>query len=75
MQQSLQTSGGAAPALLPPPSLLHSPSVRHPVFFTERYRKMPVVGTAMGPSNSPITHGYAFPEAFRTTPGGGVPKL
>lgn len=51
----------------------HSASTRHPVFFTERLRRSPVL-TGPSMANSPVAHGYAYQDALRKE-GTSVPKL
>lgn len=52
----------------------HNSSIRHPVFFTEKLRRPPLV---LGPGVvglSPVAHGYAYQDGRRAD-GISAPKL
>lgn len=51
----------------------HNASVRHPVFFTERLRRPPLV-LSPGMGLSPVAHGYVYQDGRRAD-GAVVPKL
>ncbi|KAK5991506.1 hypothetical protein PT974_09789 [Cladobotryum mycophilum] len=54
---------------------VHNASTRHPVFFTERLRKSPVVAPP-GMINSPVAQGYVYQETQRSADGSSnAPKL
>ncbi|KAH9233336.1 hypothetical protein K456DRAFT_53900 [Colletotrichum gloeosporioides 23] len=64
----------------PPPPLLHlqppaqhNASVRHPVFFTEKLRRPPLV-LSPGMGMSPVAHGYVYQDGRRAD-GTSGPKL
>ncbi len=50
-----------APIALPPPVVSpQDPSVRHPVFFTERLRRKPPSSVPAVSHPSPVAHGYVY---------------
>ncbi|KAK2730338.1 short-chain dehydrogenase/reductase family oxidoreductase [Colletotrichum kahawae] len=68
--------------LPPPPPLLHlqpaaaqqhNASIRHPVFFTEKLRRPPLV-LSPGMGMSPVAHGYVYQDG-RGADGTAGPKL
>ncbi|KAK2001624.1 hypothetical protein LX36DRAFT_653124 [Colletotrichum falcatum] len=51
----------------------HNASIRHPVFFTGKLRRLPSsLGPVMG--TSPVAHGYVYQDGRRAD-GNSVPKL
>ncbi|KAF9881578.1 hypothetical protein CkaCkLH20_00724 [Colletotrichum karsti] len=71
-------------ATIPPPSRplqplaaweqhAHNASVRHPVFFTEKLRRPPLI-LSPGMGLSPVAHGYVYQDGRRAD-GSSAPKL